>query len=102
MITRIQRPSRSSFRKTPLLAGAFRPSPPETTAAGNTWDVGVMIRALSARFPNMDPRLLGWVLLACKLQHPSESPGEGLADAETLIRSKRIFGAAVRQALICR
>jgi hypothetical protein len=57
-----------------------------------------MIRMLSAKYPNLDPRLLGWTLLACKLQlPPNEPPEKALADAERLIRSD-LYDAAARWA----
>jgi hypothetical protein len=57
-----------------------------------------MIRRLSTRFPNLDSRLLGWVLLAAKVRLPAgETPASALEEAEHLIRCDLYDGAAIRR-----
>jgi hypothetical protein len=68
-------------------------SPARKVEEETAWDTAAMLRRLSSRFPNLDARLLGWVLLAAKLRlPPGESPAAALEDAEHLIRSDLFDG----------
>jgi len=72
------------------------------TRPESEWDTCGMLRTLSAKYPNLDRCLLGWTLLACRLQlPPDETRANIVAAAERLIRSD-LYDAAARVAKVAR
>ena len=90
-------PKRHSHRRSLTFAVPAK-KPVKPLPAASEWDTRGMIRKLASKYPNLDPCLLGWTLLACRLQlAPDETPDNVLTIAEQVIRTDLFDTAAKRR-----